>query len=336
MQLETKKEAKMKKALKRYLLALMLPLLAAGFAHAQTVQLRAADNQPADYPTVQGLIAMAEYLEAASSGRITMEVFPGGQLGDERSTIEQVQLGVLDIVRTSTSPVGEFYAPMGVYSLPFLFRDETHFWKVIQGPIGKELLDGLEEAGMIGLAYYDSGSRNFYTTERPIRGVEDLQGLRIRTQQSQVVLDMMDALGADAVPMAFGEVYSGLQTGVIDGAENNFPSYGPFGVRHFEVAPYFTLNEHARVPEIVMISSATWNSLSPEDQALVREAALASVPVQAALWAALVEESRQAVEEAGAEIITVDISEFQEVMAPVYEQYAPQFGDLFERIQETQ
>lgn len=320
----------------KFLIVAWLVLAVAGIAHAQTITLRAADNQPADYPTVQGLMAMAAYLEAASDGRITMEVFPGGQLGDERSTIEQVQLGVLDIVRTSTSPVGEFYAPMGVYSLPFIFRDAAHFWKVVQGPIGRELLDGLEAAGMIGLAYYDSGSRNFYTTDRPIRSVADLQGLRIRTQQSQVVLDMMEALGADAVPMAFGEVYSGLQTGVIDGAENNFPSYGPFGVRHYEVAPYYTLNQHARVPEIVMISTTTWSSLSPEDQALVREAALASVPVQAALWADLVERSRQAVEEAGSEIITVDIQEFQDAMAPVYEQYAPQFGELLQRIQGTE
>jgi tripartite ATP-independent transporter DctP family solute receptor len=300
------------------------------------IVLRAADNQPDDYPTVQGLYFMADYLNAATDGRIQMEVFSGGQLGDERSTIEQVQLGVLDIVRTSTSPVGEFYAPMGVFSLPFIFRDEVHFWKVVQGPIGRELLDGLESADMIGLAYYDSGSRNFYTTERPIRSVADLQGLRIRTQQSQVVLDMMELLGADPVPMAFGEVYSSLQTGVIDGAENNFPSYGPFGVRHYEVAPYFTLNAHARVPEIVMISKATWDSLSAEDQQLVREAALASVPVQAALWAALVAESREAVEAAGSEIITVDIQEFQDAMAPLYDQYGPQFGDLLERILATE
>jgi tripartite ATP-independent transporter DctP family solute receptor len=325
----------------RRLLALLVTwgvasLLAGSVALAQTVTLRAADNQPADYPTVQGLMFMADYLAAASDGRIQMEVFSGGQLGDERSTIEQVQLGVIDIVRTSTSPVGEFYAPMGVYSLPFIFRSESHFWKVVQGPIGKELLDGLEQAGMVGLAYYDSGSRNFYTTQRPIRSVEDLRGLRIRTQQSQVVLDMMETLGADAVPMAFGEVYSALQTGVIDGAENNFPSYGPFGVRHYEVAPYFTLNAHARVPEVVMISKATWDRLSPEDQALVREAALASVPVQAALWRDLVERSRQAVVEAGVEIIEVDIQAFQDAMAPLYEKYAPQFGDLLERILATE
>lgn len=320
--------------MKRYVLLLVIAALY-GAASAQIV-LRAADNQPDDYPTVQGLYFMAEYLNAATDGRIQMEVFSGGQLGDERSTIEQVQLGVLDIVRTSTSPVGEFFAPMGVYSLPFIFRDEAHFWKVVQGPIGRELLDGLMGSDMVGLAYYDSGSRNFYTTQRPVRSVADLQGLRIRTQQSQVVLDMMEILGADPVPMAFGEVYSSLQTGVIDGAENNFPSYGPFGVRHYEVAPYFSLNAHARVPEIVMISKTTWDSLSTEDQMLVREAALASVPVQAALWAALVSESRAAVEEAGSEIITVNVQEFQDAMAPLYEKYGPAFGDLLDRILNTQ
>src|SRR5690625_4695341 len=163
---------------------LALTLLLNGSAAAQQVILRAADNQPPDYPTVKGLEFMAHYLEAASDGRIKMDVYPGGQLGDERSTIEQVQLGVLDIVRTSTSPVGEFYPLMGVYSLPFIFRDETHMWKVVQGPIGKELLDGMAPTGIVGLAYYDSGSRNFYTSDKPIRGVNDLQGLRIRTQQS--------------------------------------------------------------------------------------------------------------------------------------------------------
>ena len=227
----------------RLAFTLLIFLFAAllSFGAAQEITLRAADNQPEDYPTVVGLRAMADYLSENSDGRIQMEVFAGGQLGDERSTIEQTQLGVIDIVRTSTSPVGEFYAPMGVYSLPYIFRSEDHFVNVLQGEVGEELLAGLEEADLIGLAYYDSGSRNFYTTDTPIRSVEDLQGLRIRTQQSQVVLDMMELLGAEPVPMAFGEVYSSLQTGVIDGAENNFPSYGPFGVRHYEVAPYYTL-----------------------------------------------------------------------------------------------
>ncbi|MEM7737422.1 MAG: TRAP transporter substrate-binding protein [Deinococcota bacterium] len=311
-------------------LALLLSLLSGVFA--QDIVLRAADNQPEDYPTTQGLFFMADYLNQRSGGRIQMEVFPGGQLGDERSVIEQVQLGVIDITRTSTSPVGEFYAPIGVFSLPYIFRNEAHFWKVLQGPIGRELLDGLADSDLVGLAYYDSGSRNFYTTEVPIRSVADLEGLRIRTQQSQIVLDMMEALGAEPVPMAFAEVYSSLQTGVIDGAENNFPSYGPSGVRHYEVAPFFTLDGHARVPEVVLISSIVWDGLSTEDQTLIREAAQASVAVQAALWDALSDASRTAVVEAGSEIIMVDTQEFQDAMGPLYEQYGAAYGDLLERI----
>ena len=303
---------------------------------AQELTLRAADNQPDDYPTVLGLKAMADYVSENSDGRIVMEVFSGGQLGDERSTIEQAQLGVIDIVRTSTSPVGEFYAPMGVFSLPYLFRDQAHFESVLQGEVGQELLEGLTQSDLLGLAYYDSGSRNFYTAEKPIRSVADLAGLRIRTQESQVVLDMMDALGADPVPLPFAEVYSSLQTGVIDGAENNFPSYGPDGVRHFEVAPYFTLDGHARVPEVVMISTTTWNRLSPEDQTLLREAAQVGADVEFEAWAELEETSRQAVVEAGSEIIEVDVAEFQEAVAPVVEKYAAEYGDLVQRIMDTE
>lgn len=324
------------KQLRGRVLASLLPLVLAGGVSAQEITLRAADNQPETYPTVVGLRAMADYLAENSDGRIVMEIFAGGQLGDERSTIEQAQLGVIDIVRTSTSPVGEFYPPMGVYSLPYLFRDETHFVNVLEGEVGEELLAGLSEAGLVGLAYYDSGTRNFYTTETPIRSVADLQGLRIRAQESQVVLDMMEALGAEPVPLPFGEVYTSLQTGVIDGAENNFPSYGPEGVRHFEVAPYYTLNGHARVPEVVMISQSTLDRLSPEDQALVREAAQASVSVQFEAWAELVERSRTAVEEAGSEIIEVDVESFQAAVAPVLEQYAGEYGDLVQRIQDTE
>lgn len=316
---------------------LLTAALLMGVASAQQITLRAADNQPEDYPTVQGLKFMASYLDAATDGRIKMDVFSGGQLGDERSTIEQVQLGVIDIVRTSTSPVGEFYAPMGVYSLPYIFRDEVHMWKVVMGPIGRELLDGLKQADLVGLAYYDSGSRNFYTTAAagPIKSVADLKGKRFRTQQSEVVLDMMQALGAEPVPMAFAEVYSALQTGVIDGAENNFPSYGPFGVRHYEVAPNFTLDGHARVPEVVMISKSTWDKLAPADQELVREAALASIPVQAALWDDLSNKSRDAVIEAGSHIYTVDTTEFQNAMKPVYDKFGASYGDLVQRIIDT-
>lgn len=318
----------------RYLIVLIS--VGIGLGIAQEITLRAADVQPDDYPTVLGLKTMASYLAENSDGRISLEIFSGGQLGDERSTIEQAQLGIIDIVRVSSSPVGEFYTPMGVFSLPYIFRDQAHFVKVLEGPVGEELLAGLTEAGLVGLAYYDSGSRNFYTTETPIRGVEDLQGLRMRTQQSQVVLDMMEILGAEPVPMAFGEVYSSLQTGVIDGAENNYPSYGPNGVRHFEVAPYFTEDGHSRIPEVVMIAQSTWDRLSAEDQQMMRDAAAASVPVQFAAWAELSDASKQAVLGAGSEIIEVDTQAFQDAVQPLYETYGSVYGDILERILDTE
>jgi tripartite ATP-independent transporter DctP family solute receptor len=303
-----------------------------GVGTAQKVTLRAADVQPPDYPTVKGLLFMGEYVKARSGGRVEIQVFPGGQLGDERSTIEQVKLGVIDIVRTSTSPVGEFYGPIGVYGLPFIFRDESHMWKVVQGPIGSELLEGLKQADMVGLAYYDSGSRNFYTTKKPVRRPEDMKGLKVRVQPARIMIDMVEALGASAVPIAFGEVYSSLQTGVIDGAENNYPSYGPFGVRHYEVAKHFTLSGHSRIPEVVIISKKSWEKLSPADRELIREAALASVPYQASLWDDVVDRTKEELAKAKVEIISVDVPAFQKAVAKVYEKYRPKYGALVDRV----
>lgn len=316
--------------------AVVMALLAAGTAAAAAgparVTLRAADVHVEDYPTVQGLKFMAETVRTLSNGRIQIEVFPGGQLGDERSTIEQVQLGVIDMVRTSTAPLAEFYRPFGVFSLPYIFRDEAHMWRVVMGPTGYRLLRELERVGMVGLAYYDAGARHFYTTKKPIASPGDLRGLRIRTQQAQVVIDMMQALGASAVPMAFGEVYTSLQTGVIDGAENNVPSYGPFGVRHYEVAKYLSLDGHLRVPEIVIISKQSWDRLSPEGQRLLREAALASVVYQATLWDVFEERTMSELRKAGVQILSVDTTAFQKAVAPVYDKYRSEFGALIDEI----
>lgn len=324
------------RTLTRATVLLSLLALLPSQAHAQAkITLRAADIQPENYPTVVGLKAMADYLKKTSNGRIELQVFSGGQLGDERSTIEQTKLGVLDIVRVSSAPIAQAYAPMGVYSLPFLFRDSTHQWKVLNGAVGKELLAGLEGAGFIGLAYYDSGTRSFYTTKKPIRTPADLKGLRIRTQQNEVVLDMMSALQARPVPLSMGEVYSSLQTSAIDGAENNYPSYGPSGARHFEVARYYSLTEHNSVPEVVMMSKVRWDKLSPADQRLIRVAAAQSVAVERKAWNALSAESRAAIQKAGVIITKVDRSAFQKAMAPVYDKYRKVYGTLIERIQDV-
>lgn len=315
-----------------------LILLAATTALAPTalaqgkVVLRAADIQPENYPTVIGLKHMAETLKRTSAGRIDLQVFAGGQLGDERSTIEQTKLGVLDLVRVSAAPVAQAYTPMGVYNMPFLFRDSSHMWKVLNGTVGKELLAGLQGAGYVGLGYYDSGSRNFYTTRKPIKTVADLSGMRIRVQQNQVALEMMEALNAKPVPLSAGEVYSSLQTGAIDGAENNYPTFGPSGARHYEVAKHFSLSGHTSIPEVILMSKASWDKLSKADQKLVQDAATASVAVQRKAWNDLSKQSEEAVRKAGVTVTTVDKTAFQKAMQPVYDKYRKDYGDLIERI----
>ena len=233
--------------------------------------LKASDDHPLDYPTTQGLLEMGKIIDAKTDGRIKVQVFPSAQLGSETQTIENTQMGVLAINRVSCAPLSEFSKKMGVFSMPYLFRDYAHFRKVLDGPIGAEVGKDLEASGLKVLAYYDSGARSFYNTKRPIVTPDDLKGLKIRTQKSQVMVELVNALGAVATPMSFEEVYSSLQTGVIDGAENNAPSY--LSTNHYEAAKYFSLNEHARVPDIVLMSVKVWDKLTPADQKIVADAA---------------------------------------------------------------
>ena len=324
----------MKKSLS--VLSVLAALGLFGLSQAQNkIILRAADIQPEAYPTVQGLKDMANRIKTASKGRIELQIFAGGQLGDERSTLEQTKLGVLDFVRVSSAPVTQFSPQIGVLSLPFLFRDAGHMWKVANGAVGKELLESLTNAGFIGLTYYDSGSRNFYTSKKAIKSVADMKGLKVRVQQSQIAIDMVEALGAKAVPLPIGELYSALQTGAVDGAENNYPSYGPLGFRHFEVAKFYALTGHSRVPELVLMSKQSWEKLSKDDQALIKKAAQESTVVQINLWNTYVAQSRAAILSGGAEVVSVKTKEFQEAMTPVYDKYKPTYGTLIERILST-
>lgn len=298
----------------------------------ETIVFRLAENQPEDYPTTIGDKEFARLVEERTDGRYKIEVYAGGQLGDERSVIEQIQLGSIDFARVNASPLTEFSKDIGVLSLPYLFDNEEHMWNVLNGEVGDELLATLESSNMIGLAFYDSGKRSFYNSVRPVNGPEDLKGLKIRTQQSQMVIDLVESLGASATPMPFGEVYSGIQTGVIDGAENNFPSY--YTTSHYEVANYYTLNAHSTVPEVLMGSSSTWNKLSEEDKQIFREAAKESVQVQREAWKELVDKSRKTIEENGNEIIEVnDFTEWREAVQPYYEKYGTEFTDWIEKIQ---
>lgn len=297
----------------------------------ETITLKLAENQPDDYPTTIGDKEFARLVEEKTDGRYKIEVYSGGQLGEETNSIEQVQLGSIDLARVNASPLSQFADEIGVTSMPFLFENEEAKWEKLNGEVGRELLDTLDGTNMVGLAFYDSGERSFYNTVRPLEKPEDMKGLKVRVQNSELSIAVVEALGASATPMEYGEVYSSLQTGVIDGAENNFPSY--YTSNHYEVAPYFTVNGYTGTPEVVIASQKLWDTLSDEDKELFREAALESVKVQREAWAELTEESRAAVVEAGSELIEVDdITPWREAVQPVYDKYGEQYGEWIEKL----
>jgi tripartite ATP-independent transporter DctP family solute receptor len=306
-------------------------------AMACEITLRSSDTHPEGYPTVAAVEYMGDLLEERSGGRLCIEVYHSAQLGQESDTIEQTQLGVIDMNRVSLGPFNNIIEETKVFSLPFIFRSTDHMHRVVDGEIGDEILAEFENHNLVGLAYFDSGSRSFYNKQRPIRSIADMQGLSIRVMQSDVFVDMVDALGGNATPMPYGEVYSSIQTGVIDGAENNWPSFESSG--HYEVAGYYTLNQHLIVPEVLVMSQASWNRLSAEDQALIRQAARDAVPHMRELWAAREAASEAIVRAAGVEVITdIDKTPFIEAMVPVYERHVTtdKMRGLVERIQATE
>lgn len=297
---------------------------------------RYAENQPQDYPTTQGAYKFAELVEQKTNGRIKIEVYYGAQLGDEKSVMEQMQFGAIDFARVSLSPLAEFAPQLNVLQLPYLYRDGAHMWKVLDGPIGNEFKDGLGDSGLIGLSWYDAGARNFYNSKREIKTIDDMKGLNIRVQENEMMMDMVSALGANPTPMAYGEVYSALQTGTIDGAENNWPSYE--STSHYEVAKYFSLDEHTRVPELQIISKMTMDKLSPEDQKIIHECAEESAKVERELWAEREKTSEEKVK-AGGSIITElapeEKQKFQDACKPLYEKFAADYMDTVNKIIET-
>jgi len=303
-------------------------------ATACETTLRSSDTHPEGYPTVVAVQKMGEMLEERTNGHLCIEVFHSAQLGEEKDTIEQTQFGVIDMNRVSLGPFNNIIEETQVPSLPFIFRSTAHMNKVMDGPIGQQILDAFSDHDLVGLAFYDGGSRSFYNSERPIRSIEDMAGMKFRVMQSDIFVDMVDALGANATPMPYGEVYSSIQTGVIDGAENNWPSYDSSG--HFEVAKYYSLNQHLIVPEVLVMSKTSFDKLSPEDQAAVRQAARDSVPIMRELWTAREAESEARVRAAGVEIVTdIDKTPFIEAMVPVYEKYvtSPKLQKMVEDIQ---
>ena len=283
------------------------------------ITLKLAHGLDTEHSVHKSMVFMNKRLKELSGDTMDIEIYPNGQLGSERDTMELLQIGSLAITKVSASPMESFVPKMKVFSIPYVFRDEDHLWKVLNGKIGQGLLVEGEAVRLRGLAYYDAGSRSFYTRDRPIRTPKDLEGLKIRVQKSQTSVRMVEALGGSATPISFGELYTALQQGVVDGAENNPPSF--YLSKHYDVARYYTQDMHTSVPDILLMSGHIWNNLTVQQQAWLQEAASLSVPYQRKLWKTSSDAALKAVEAAGVTIIQPDKTAFQEAVKDMHNSY---------------
>lgn len=316
---------------KRKLLVAALPLMFCMSGAAHALEIKFAEIHPAGYPTVVAEEAMGKKIEAATNGDISFKMFPGGVLGSEKEVVEQTQIGAIQMTRVSLGIVGPVVPDVNVFNMPFVFRDQAHMRKIIDGEIGQEILDKItnSEFNLVALAWMDGGTRNIYT-KKPVRNIEDLKGMKIRVQGNPLFIDMMTAMGANGIAMDTGEIFSALQTGVIDGAENNPPTM--LEHNHYQNAKYYTLTGHLILPEPVVMSKDTWNSLSEEQQALVKKVAKEAQLEERKLWDAKSAASEEKLKAAGVEFITVDKKPFFDATAPVREKYGAPYADLMKRI----
>lgn len=317
------------------LFAIVKPSHSAG--EQPTRRLKVAHTLPENHPVHAGIEKFSQRVAALSGGAIQVDIFPNGQLGSETQTLEQMQSGTLDIAKVGGAPLSNFVPVAKLFSLPYLFRDSDHNWAVLDGEIGQEILEKLEingegeSSGFRGLTYYDSGSRNFYA-KKPILKPEDLRGLKIRVQNDPVAVDMITAMGGAPTPIAWGELYTALQQGVVDGAENNEPSF--VVSRHFEVCKEFSYDHHSRVPDVLIVSTETWKALSPEEQGWLSQAANESSLFQRQEWAAGVQTALEEMKKEGVTLYEPDIQPFIEATRSVREKYAVgELKSLVERIQ---
>jgi len=303
-------------------------------AQAQTM-LKAADVHPAGYPTVVAVENMGKKLDAATQGRFKFQMFPGSVLGDEKAMIEQTQVGAIQLLRTSLGPVGPVVPEVNVFNMPFVFRDIAHMRAVIDGPIGQELLDKISAspAKMVALAWMDGGSRSLYT-KKPVRKPEDLKGQKIRMMGNPLFVDTMNAMGGNGISMGYGEVFTAIQTGVVDGAENNPPSL--YTANHFKAgAKYYTQTNHLIIPEILVMSKAAWDKLTPADQTLMKKLGREAQLEQRVLWDKAVADYTTKLKAEGVEFITIDNKAFYDATGPVRAKYGEKFVDLMKRISDV-
>jgi tripartite ATP-independent transporter DctP family solute receptor len=312
-------------------------LMRPAFSQSKMV-FKASDVHPVGYPTVSAVEEMGQELSKATNGRLSVQMYASMQLGGEKEAIEQAQIGAIALARVSVGTLGPVVNDLNVLNLPFLFRDTAHAQKVLDGPIGQELLDKVSNsptANIIGLCWMDAGARNIYDTKRPITDMADLKGLKVRVMGNPMFVDMMNALGGNGIAMGYDQVFTALQTGVVDGAENNPPSF--VFDNHYQVAKYYTLTEHLIVPEMLVFSKRIWNQLSKDDQALVQKLGRQAQMRERVLWNEYQDKALAKMQEAGIKVVTIaDKAPFQAAVKPVWDKYAPQFADVIKRIEAVQ
>ena len=327
----------MKLHLNKLAAGLAVGLLALSATSAMSRTFRSAEVHAKDYPTNLAIKHMSDELSKATGGKDTIKVFADSSLGSEKDTVEQVKIGALDMVRVSSASFHGIVPESVIPSLPFLFRDIEHFRSTMYGPQGDKVLAAFEKAGFIGLALYESGARSIYA-KKPIKTVADMKGVKLRVQPSDLMVSLVSAMGGSATPMPFAEVYTGLKTGLLDAAENNYPSYEE--AKHFESAPVFSETMHVMTPEVLVFSKKIWETLGKEEQAEIRKAAKASVPFYVKLWEAKEKDAKAAVIKDGAKIIPaaeVDRKGFMAVEKPVWDKFAttPELKALVQDIVNT-
>ncbi len=315
-----------------FFLILLAPLLitSCGELQKRHKMLKLAHSLPTDHPVHGAMVFMADRVKELSGGELQLEIYPSGQLGSEQQCVELLQIGSLAITKVSAAVMESFTDDYKVLGLPYIFRDKEHAFKVLDGPIGKDLLLSTKNKWIRGLCFYDAGSRSFYTINKLIKTPDDLKGLKIRVMKSKTAMDMVQALGGNPTPISWGELYTALQSGVVDGAENNPPSF--YTSHHYEVCKYYTLDEHTSVPDVLIIGQKVWDKLSEQERKWLQQAADESVPVQRRLWAESVKKSLEEVKKAGVTVYVPNKAPFREKVKHVFESYRDQKA-VYEYIQ---
>lgn len=312
--------------------SLCVALVGCGGRDVDVTVLRLGHGLNTNHPVHQGMEKLAQEMLARTDGQVRIVIYPNEQLGSERESLELLQLGALDMTKASSAVLEAFQEEYKVFGLPFLFNSGDHMWQVLEGPIGRQILESGRDRNLLGLCYYDAGARSFYTRQTPIREPADLRGLNIRVQQSEMAMKMVRALGGSPTPVSWGELYSALQQGIVDGAENNPPSF--FSSNHYQASRYFSRNEHLRLPDVLLIQSRRFDNLSEAHQQAFIEALAVSVAFQREIWQRAETEAIQAVKAAGVEVIEFDdLRPFQELVQPILLEFEGTIvGDLAEQI----